>query len=163
MIHWYIWYIYIYIYIYDFQQFETIWSFGDTIYTGKISINEAEMNKTNLLVDIADFSKKSKPRSRGDNDKKQNTFDSVSALYEEFTYNAFRSGTFPMNEKQGKRLKILAPKQMLQRLPIALAQVKAGKASENLLNEIRQIIYSLYRAKEITKKVYDNIMNPIEV
>ena len=95
--------------------------------------------------------------------KKQNTFDSVSARYEELTYNAFRSGTFPMNEKQGKRLKILAPKQMLQRLPIALAQVKAGKASENLLNEIRQIIYSLYRAKEITKKVYDNIMNPIEV
>ena len=121
------------------------------------------MHKTNLLVDIADFSKKSKPRSRGDNDKIQNTFDSVSALYEELTYNAFRSGTFPMNEKQGKRLKILAPKQMLQRLPIALAQVKAGKASENLLNEIRQIIYSLYRAKEITKKVYNNIMNPIEV
>ena len=42
---------------------------------------------------------------------------------------------------------------MLQRLPIALAQVKAGNTSENLLNEIRQIIYSLYRAKEITKSV----------
>ena len=41
---------------------------------------------------------------------------------------------------------------MLQRLPIALAQVKAGNTSENLLNEIRQIIYSLYRTKEITKK-----------
>ena len=48
---------------------------------------------------------------------------------------------------------------MLQRLLIALAQVKAGNTSENLLNEIRQIIYSLYRAKEITKKVYNNIMN----
>ena len=48
---------------------------------------------------------------------------------------------------------------MLQRLPIALAQVKADNKSENLLNEIRQIIYSLYRAKEITKKVYNNIMN----
>ena len=55
-------------------------------------------------------------------------------------------------------LKILTPKQMLRRLPIALAQVKAGNTSENLLNEIRQIIYSLYRAKEITKKVYNNIM-----
>ena len=42
---------------------------------------------------------------------------------------------------------------MLQRLPITLAQVKAGNTSESLLNEIRQIIYSLYRAKEITKKV----------
>ena len=48
---------------------------------------------------------------------------------------------------------------MIQRLPIALAQVKAGETSENLLNEIRQIIYSLYRANEITKKVYNNIMN----
>ena len=52
---------------------------------------------------------------------------------------------------------------MLQGLPIALAQVKAGNTSENLLNEIRQIIYSLYRAKEITKKVYNNIMNSIKL
>ena len=65
--------------------------------------------------------------------------------------------------KYGEGLKILTPKQMLQRLPIALAQVKAGNTSENLLNEIRQIIYSLYRAKEITKKVYSNIMNSIKV
>ena len=45
---------------------------------------------------------------------------------------------------------------MLQRLTIALAQVKAGKTTENVLNEIRQIIYSLYQAKQITKKVYNN-------
>ena len=48
---------------------------------------------------------------------------------------------------------------MLQTLPIALTQVKAGNTSENLLNQIRQIICSLYRAKEITKKVYNNIIN----
>ena len=47
---------------------------------------------------------------------------------------------------------------MLQRLPIVLAQVKAGNTSENLLDEIRQIVYSLYRAKEITKKVYKGII-----
>ena len=52
---------------------------------------------------------------------------------------------------------------MLQKLPIALAQVKGGNTSENLLNEIREIIYSLYRAKEITKIVYNNIMNSIKV
>ena len=52
---------------------------------------------------------------------------------------------------------------MLQRLPIALAKVKAGNTSENLLNEIKQIIYSLYRAKEITKKVHNNIMNSIKL
>ena len=63
----------------------------------------------------------------------------------------------------GEGLKILTPKQMLQRLPIELAQVKAGNISENLLNGIRQIIYSLYRAKEIPKNVYNNIMNSIKV
>ena len=50
---------------------------------------------------------------------------------------------------------------MFQRLPIALAQVKAGKNSENLLNEVRQIIYSLYQLKEITTKVYNNLMNSL--
>ena len=48
---------------------------------------------------------------------------------------------------------------MLQRLPIALAQIKAGNNSENLLNEISQIVYFLYQSKEITKKVYTNIIN----
>ena len=52
---------------------------------------------------------------------------------------------------------------MLQRLPIALAQVKGGNTSENLLSEIRQIICSLYQAKEITKKVYNNIRNSIKL
>ena len=46
---------------------------------------------------------------------------------------------------------------MLQRLPVALAQLKSGNTSENLLNEVRQMIYSLCRTKEITKKVYNNI------
>ena len=66
-------------------------------------------------------------------------------------------------EQEGKRLKILTPNQMLKRLPIALAQVKAGNNSESLLNEIKQIVYSLYRSKEITKKVYNNIINSIKV
>ena len=50
---------------------------------------------------------------------------------------------------------------MLQRLPIALAQVKAGNNSENLLSEIRQIIYSLYQVKEIIKKVYNNLVKSL--
>ena len=58
---------------------------------------------------------------------------------------------------KGNGLKILTPQHMLQRLPIGLAQVKAGNTSEKL-NKIRQIIYSLYRAKDITKKVYNNIV-----
>ena len=51
---------------------------------------------------------------------------------------------------------------MLQRLPIALAQVKAGNNSESLLNEIRQIVYSLYQSKQITKKVCNNIIKSIQ-
>ena len=64
---------------------------------------------------------------------------------------------------KGKGLKILTPKQMLRRLPIALAQVKAGNISENLLNEIRQSVYSLYHSKQITKKVYNNIIKSINI
>ena len=63
----------------------------------------------------------------------------------------------------GEWLKILTPKQIIQRLPIALVQVKAGHTSENLLNKIRQIIYSLPRAKEVTKNVYSNIMSSIKL
>ena len=63
------------------------------------------------------------------------------------------------NETKGIRLKILTRKKMLQILPIALAQVKAGNNSQKLLNEVRQIVYSLYQSKEITKKVHNNIIN----
>ena len=61
----------------------------------------------------------------------------------------------------GTGLKVLTPKQMFQRWPIAPAQVKAGSNSKHLLNEIRQIVFSLYWAKEITKKVYNNIIKSI--
>ena len=62
---------------------------------------------------------------------------------------------------KGTGLKLLTPKQMLKRLPIALAQVKAGNNLESLLNEIRQIVYSLYQSKNITKKIYNNIRKSI--
>ena len=52
---------------------------------------------------------------------------------------------------------------MLQRLPIALAQVKVGNNSESLLNEISQIVYSLYQSKQITKNVYNNVIKSIQL
>ena len=64
---------------------------------------------------------------------------------------------------KGKGLKILTSKQMLQRLPIVLAQVKAGNNSENLLSKISQIVYFLYQSKEITKKVHNNIIKSIQI
>ena len=57
----------------------------------------------------------------------------------------------------------LTPKQILQRLSMPLAQVKADKNSENLLNEIRQIVYSLYQSKNIPKKVYNRIIKSIQI
>ena len=60
-------------------------------------------------------------------------------------------------------LKILSPKIFLQKLPTALAQVNEGNTFENLVDEIRQIIYSLYRVKQITKILYNNITNSISV
>ena len=64
---------------------------------------------------------------------------------------------------KGKRLRILTLKQMLQRLLIALGQVKAGNTSGNLLNAIHQIIHFLYQPKDFTKKVCNNIMNSIKL
>ena len=63
--------------------------------------------------------------------------------------------------QQGKGIKILTPNQMLSRLPITLAQLKAGNNSEKLKNEIRQLLHSLYRSKNMTKLVYNNLIKPI--
>ena len=60
------------------------------------------------------------------------------------------------NQQKGKGIKILTPNQMLNRLPIALAQLQAGNNSNKLKNEIRQLLYSLYRSKNMTKQVYNN-------
>ena len=65
---------------------------------------------------------------------------------------------FNEQQQEGKGLKILTPNQMLSRLPISLAQLKAGNNSEKLKNEIRQLLYSLYRSKNMTKQVYNNLI-----
>ena len=66
---------------------------------------------------------------------------------------------FNKQDQQRKGLKILTPKQMLSRLPITLGQLKAGNNLEKLKNEIRQLLYSLYRSKNMTKQVYNNLIN----
>ena len=90
-------------------------------------------------------------------EKVYNFFRDYVEMLSDANYNA------KQNETKGKGLKIFTPKQMLQRLPIALAQVKVGNNSESLLNEIRQIVYSLYQSKQITKKVYNNIIKSINI
>ena len=63
--------------------------------------------------------------------------------------------------KKGEGLKILTNKQMLNRLPILLAQIKAGNNSKSLKNELRQTLYSLYKSKVLTKTVYNNLIKSI--
>ena len=64
-------------------------------------------------------------------------------------------------KQQGQGLKILTPDQMLSRLPITLAQLKAGNNSQKLINEIRQLLYSLYHSKKLTKTIYNHLINTI--
>ena len=68
---------------------------------------------------------------------------------------------FNQLEQQGLGLKILTPNQMLSRLPITLAQLKAGNNSEKLKNEIRQLLYSLYRSTKLTKQLYKSLIDII--
>ena len=96
-------------------------------------------------------------------------FDDYSSIVSEAKYKTIHGKIIPSmlaRVAHGKvsshsSLKISSPRQILQRFLIALTQLKAGNTSENLLNEIRKIMYSLYRVKEINKKVYNNIMNSI--
>ena len=164
---------------------------GNEIRNNIISLDTANLEQANLLSYINDFIRKLKPRNPEKRKLRSDVLDSVTSLVKgrEVVLKAFQSGIFHKLEESQKgegvnemsrvnaserseqsewnepseRLKILTPNQMLKRLPIALAQVKAGNNSESLLNEIRQIIYSLYRSKEITKKVYNNIINSIKV
>ena len=156
---------------YDFRNFKTIRTFGNEIRNNIISLDTANIEQTNLLSYIYDFTKKTKPRNPTQKKLRSDVLDSVTSLVQgrEMVLKAFQSGIFQVSKESqegegaNKMLKILTPSQMLKRLPIALAQVKAGNNSESLLNEIRQIVYSLYRSKEITKKVYNNIINSIKV
>ena len=68
---------------------------------------------------------------------------------------------FNEQNQQGEGIKIFTPNQMLSRLPISLAQIQAGNNSEKLKNEIRQLLYSLYCSKNMTKHVYTNLIKPI--
>ena len=69
--------------------------------------------------------------------------------------------SFNKQNQEGTGLKVLTPNQILRRLPITLAQLKAGNNSEKLKNEIRQLLYSLYHSKNMTKQVYSSLINYI--
>ena len=119
----------------------------------KLRLKKLIKYQTDLLAKIMNFRKNTKPRSQEKKQEKEIVLKNLYNFFEgrEKVLDAFESKIFSIKSKGSgilnpdhSKLKILTPKQMLQRLPIALAQVKAGNNSESLLNEIRQIVYSLY-------------------
>ena len=128
--------------------------------TSKAEIVKAEEDQSNLLKNIAEFTNKSRPRCENVRIKKRYLWKCKSSLRR----SRINSRIFPIKATQSEeRIKILTSKQMFQTLPTAFVQVKAGNTSENLLNEIYQIIYFLCWEKEITIKVHNNVMNSIKV
>ena len=120
------------------------------------------------MGEIKNFNDRTRPKALKNKEIKETTLNTLNNIYaREMVLNGFKSGIFLIKSTGSSltdhsKLKVLTPKQMLQRLPIVLAQVKAGNNSENLLNEIRQIIYSLYQTKEINENVYKNLMKKLQ-
>ena len=150
---------------YNFNNLDDPLTFLSNIKKGKISLNEAieqQRNYYNYLNII---------RIGNKNANQKKVLANANILYNARNsaikfiqdYGSMILEAKRLAKQKGTGLKILTPNQMLKRLPIALAQIKAGSNSESLLNEIRQIVYSLHRSKEITKKVYNNIIKSIKV
>ena len=121
------------------------------------------------MGEIKNFNDRTRPKALKNKEIKETTLNTLNNFYEarEMVLNGFKSRMFLIKSTGSgltdhSKLKVLTPKQMLQRFPIVLAQVKAGNNSENLLNEIRQIIYSLYQTKEINENVYNNLMKKLQ-
>ena len=150
---------------FDFGTTNDPITFLNDIKNGKISVEEAknkQQNYLNYLNIIRRGSKNANQRKTLANINIHFNARSNAIKFIE-DYGSMILEAKKLARQEGEGLKILTPNQMLKILPIALAQIKAGNNSENLLNEIRQIAYSLYRLKEITKKVYNNIIKPIKV
>ena len=151
---------------YNFSELEDPLTFLNEIKKGEMSLEEAKATQQNYLDYLNIIRKGNK------NAKQRKSLANINMLYnarndaikviEDYGSMILEAKQLA-REQEGTGLKILTPNQMLKRLPIALAQIKAGNNSESLLIEIRQIVYSLYRSKEITKKVYNNIINSIKV
>ena len=145
-----------------------------TVYSRKETINFSELKDPLALLDEIKKGKMTLERNKKGNKnvKQRETLANLNMFYtvreeaikfiEDYGSMILKAKK-PAREQEGIGLKILTPNQMLKRLSIALAQVRAGNNSESLLNEIRHIVYYLYRSKEVTKKVYNNIINSVKV
>ena len=112
----------------------------------KIKVNKIKNNSADLVMKI-----KNNPTNNTKKIRNRNNMVEIVELILKFN----------QLEQEGSGLKILTPNQVLSRLLISLAQLKARKKSEKLKNEIRQILYSLFRSKKLTKNVYKSLIDII--
>ena len=151
----------------NFSELKNPLTLLDEIKKGEMTLEEAKNYQKDYLSYLKNIRKGNK------NVEQRQTLTNLNMLYnareeaikfiEDYGLMILEAKKLAREDQKGEGLKILTPNQFLKRLPIALAQVKAGNNSESLLNEKRQIVYSLYQSKEITKKVYNNIINSIKV
>ena len=148
--------------VYDFRTFKTIRTFGKDIYEGNITLKEADDEQSYLAIEIDHIIKDTITKNANKKQQRKIVTKNLRDLLKgrEMFLNGFKSNIFLTKSigtgilnRYNYKLKVLTPKQIFQRLPIALAQVEAGNNSQNFLNAIRQIAYSLYQSEEITKKV----------
>ena len=150
---------------YDFNKIKDPITFLNNIKEDKISIQEAKDKQENYY----NYLNKIRKGDKSANQKRTlsninilfNARDNAIKFYEDYSSMILEAKKLA-REQEGEGLKILTPNQILKRLPIALAQIKAGNNSERLLNKIRQIAYYLYGSKKITKMLYNNIINSIK-
>ena len=149
----------------DFGNYQIPLKLFEDLRDGNINPIEVLKNQVRFNSDLSEIKigGKKSPSQKNTIKNITNFFDLREKIIDFFRDYSCLLSEAKCKEKYAEGLKILTPKQMLQRLPIALAQIKTGNNSESLLNEIRQIIYSLYQSKEITKKVYNNIIKSIKV
>ena len=150
---------------YNFNKIKDPMTLLKDIGDGKISIQEAKDKQEHYY----NYLKKIRKGNKSANQKRTlaninvlfNARDIVIKYVEDYSSMILEARKLA-REQEGEGLKILTPNQMLKRLPIVLAQIKAGNNSERLLNEIRQIVYYLYLSKKITKMLYNNIINSVK-
>ena len=151
----------------DFIKFEGPNNIFKNIHDSNITLEDVEKEQIKLKSDLGrikqENSKNKSPEQVKTINNIENLYNSREEVIKMFNDYAKNMSRNIYESKQGEGLQILTPKQVLQSLSIALAQIKAGNNSASLLNEIRQIIYSLYQLKQITKKVYNNIIKSIKV
>ena len=140
-------------------EFDNVLDITNKIRDGEIDLAKVKNNQQKFKSYLGEIKKGNKSKEQ------ENTLYNIEMLYKArneaikfYDDYSLMMSEAKVKELKGTGLKTLTPKQMLQRLPIALAQAKAG----NNLNEIRQIAYSLYQSKQITKKVYNNIIKSIQ-